>query len=201
VIFGHWDRTRTAPASPVPPATTNSQTASLECYSLHPLANGSNLLMPTATRQATTADAEVVSSLNADVQAIHWSALPWRFKPPSPETFPPTAAAALLDQPNNLVFIAEVDSLPVGYAYAEVIHRPETSFHFAYDMVYLHHISVRSTHRKRGLGRALMDAVRLAATEKGISLLALDVWTFNEEARLFFRRQGFTSYNERLWNH
>jgi GNAT superfamily N-acetyltransferase len=134
------------------------------------------------------------------VQAIHWSALPWRFKPPSPEAFPPTAAAALLDQPNNPVFIAEVDSLPVGYAYAEVIHRPETSFHFAYDMVYLHHISVRSTHRKRGLGRALMDAVRLAATEKGISLLALDVWTFNEEARLFFRRQGFTSYNERLWN-
>ena len=83
-----------------------------------------------------------MSSLNADVQAIHWSALPWRFKPPSPETFPPTAAAALLDQPNNLVFIAEVDSLPVGYAYAEVIHRPETSFHFAYDMVYLHHITV-----------------------------------------------------------
>jgi GNAT superfamily N-acetyltransferase len=100
------------------------------------------------------------------------------------ETFPPTAAAALLDQPNNLVFIAEVDSLPVGYAYAEVIHRPETSFHFAYDMVYLHHITVCAS--QTGLGRALMDAVRLAATEKGISLLALDVWTFNEEARLFF---------------
>jgi GNAT superfamily N-acetyltransferase len=141
-----------------------------------------------------------MSSLNADVQAIHWSALPWRFKPPSPETFPPTAAAALLAEPNNLVFIAEVDSLPVGYAYAEVIHRPETSFHYAYDMVFLHHISVRPTHRKRGLGRALMGAVRSAASERGISLLALDVWTFNDEARLFFRRQGFTSYIERLWS-
>jgi GNAT superfamily N-acetyltransferase len=156
--------------------------------------------MHTATRQATTADAEVMSSLNADVQAIHWSALPWRFKPPSPETFPPTAAAALLAEPNNLVFIAEVDSLPVGYAYAEVIHRPETSFHYAYDMVFLHHISVRPTHRKRGLGRALVEAVRSAASERGISLLALDVWTFNDEARLFFRRQGFTSYIERLWS-
>jgi diamine N-acetyltransferase len=98
------------------------------------------------------------------------------------------------------VFIAEVDSLPVGYAYAEVIHRPETSFSYAEDLVYLHHISVRSSYRKQGLGRALMDAVRSAASERGIAVLALDVWTFNEDARAFFRRHGFTPYNERLWN-
>jgi ribosomal protein S18 acetylase RimI-like enzyme len=156
--------------------------------------------MHTAIRQATTADAEAISSLNADVQAIHFSALPWRFKPPGPDTFPPIAAAALLAKPNNLVFIAEVHGLPVGYAYAEVVHRPETSFHYAYDMVHLHHISVQPPHRKRGVGRALMDAVHSAASQREISLLTLDVWTFNEEARLFFRRQGFTPYNERLWN-
>ena len=156
--------------------------------------------MPAAVRKATTVDAEVLSSLNADVQTIHWSALPTRFKPPGPDTFPPTAAAELLAQPDNLVFIAEVDSLPVGYAYAEVIHRPETAFNYADDLVYLHHISVRPAYRKRGLGGALMDAVRSAASDRGITVLALDVWTFNEEARSFFRRRGFTSYNERLWN-
>src|SRR5215470_9669064 len=156
--------------------------------------------MPIAVRKATPADAEALSSLNSDVQTIHWSALPARFKPPGPDTFPPTAAAALLAQPNNLVFIAEVDSLPAGYAYAEVIHRPETSFSYADDLVYLHHISVRPSYRKRGLGRALMAAVRSAASERGITVLALDVWTFNEEARSFFRRHGFISYNERLWN-
>jgi diamine N-acetyltransferase len=156
--------------------------------------------MPMAVRKATPADAEALSSLNSDVQTIHWSALPARFKPPSPDTFPPTAASALLAQPDNLVFIAEVDSLPVGYAYAEVIHRAETSFSYADDLVYLHHISVRPSYRKRGLGRALMAAVRSAASERGITVLALDVWTFNEEARSFFRRHGFTTYNERLWN-
>jgi ribosomal protein S18 acetylase RimI-like enzyme len=156
--------------------------------------------MAIAVRKATTVDAEVLSSLNVDVQTIHWSALPTRFKPPGPDTFPPTAATALLAQPDNLVFIAEVDSLPVGYAYAEVIHRPETSFSYAEDLVYLHHISVRSSYRKQGLGRALMDAVRSAASERGIAVLALDVWTFNEDARAFFRRHGFTPYNERLWN-
>jgi hypothetical protein len=28
----------------------------------------------------------------------------------------------------------------------------------------------------------------------------LDVWTFNEDARTFFRSNGFNPYNERLWN-
>jgi ribosomal protein S18 acetylase RimI-like enzyme len=34
----------------------------------------------------------------------------------------------------------------------------------------------------------------------GISLVTLQVWTFNEGAQAFFRRQGFTPYMARLWN-
>ncbi len=67
-------------------------------------------------------------------------------------------------------------------------------------MVYLHHISVRPACSRKGVGEALIGAWRAAASELGITLLALDVWTFNEDARRFFRRHGFTAYNERLWN-
>jgi ribosomal protein S18 acetylase RimI-like enzyme len=156
--------------------------------------------MPIAVRKATTADAETVSSLNVDVQTIHWSAFPTRFKPPGSDTFPPTAAAALLAQPDNLVFVAEIGSAPVGYAYAQVVYRPETPFSYAENLVHLHHISVRPSYRNQGVGCSLMDAVRSAASERGMTVLTLDVWTFNENARSFFRRQGFTPYNERLWN-
>jgi ribosomal protein S18 acetylase RimI-like enzyme len=106
----------------------------------------------------------------------------------------------LLAEPANLIFIAEVDSVSAGYAYAEHISRPESSSQYAYEMIYLHHISVRPAHRRRGLGCALIDALRAAADERGIDLLALDVWSFNDEARAFFTRSGFTSYNERLWS-
>ena len=156
--------------------------------------------MTTVIRRASAADADLLSSLNTDVQAIHASALPWHFKPPGPDTFPPAAAAAVLAQPDNLVFIAEIDSLPAGYAYAEIVRRPESSFHYAYEMVHLHHISVSPTWRRQGCGRALLDAVRTAASKTGIDLMTLDVWTFNEEARAFFQRRGFTSWSERLWN-
>ena len=156
--------------------------------------------MQTVVRRATADDAELISSLNADVQAIHAAALPWRFKPPGPETFPPAAAAGLLANANNLVFIANFDAEPAGYLYAEVIRRAETTFHHGYEMLYLHHISVRPQHRRRGVGNALIAAVRAAGQELGIDLLALDVWTFNDGAGEFFRRHGFTPHIERLWS-
>ena len=150
--------------------------------------------------RASEHDADALSALNADVQAVHAAAMPWLFKRPGPLSFPPQAAAELLTQPENIVFIAEADGVAAGYAYAEIIHRPETSFHFAHDLVYLHHISVTPPHRRHGLGGALMDAVRAAAAEAGIELVSLDVWTFNEAARAFFRRRGFAPFNERFWS-
>jgi len=151
-------------------------------------------------RNATEQDADTLAALNADVQAVHAAALPWHFKPPGPDTFPCAAVADVLAQPDNVVFIAEIDGDAAGYAYAQFVRRGETSFHYAHDMVYLHHISVRPAHRRRGVGGALIAAVRAAATEADIALVALDVWTFNEEARAFFRRHGFAPYVERLWS-
>ena len=153
-------------------------------------------------RRATHADAEAVASLNADVQALHAEALPWRFKPPGPETFPPEAAAALIAKPESIIFVADIQmaQATVGYIYAEVMRWPETPFTYAYDAVYIHHISVRPEFRAQDLGEALLDAVRAAAAERKIELITLDVWSFNAAARAFFRRNGFMIYNERLWN-
>jgi GNAT superfamily N-acetyltransferase len=156
--------------------------------------------MSIVIRRATTADAELVSSLNADVQALHAAALPWRFKPPGPDTFPPAAAEALLAKPGHVVFIAELSGEPAGYAYAEIVHRAETPFHYAHAMVHLHHISVRPEFRKQGVGNALLEAVRSVGKDQGITLMMAEVWAFNEDARAFFRRNGFSAYTERLWD-
>ena len=155
--------------------------------------------MNVIVREATEADAGSISSLNTDVQAAHASAVPWLFKPAGPDTFPPDVVALLMDEPGNLVFIAEVESVPAGYVYAEIIDRPETSFNYAYQMIYIHHISVRSVLRRQGVGRALLEAVQAEASKRDIQMISLDVWTFNDGARAFFSRSGFTAHSERLW--
>ena len=80
--------------------------------------------MSIAVRRATVADAALVATLNADVQALHAAALPWRFKPPRPGSLPYTEAAAWLGNPAALVFIADFTGEPAGYTYAEVNQRP-----------------------------------------------------------------------------
>src|SRR5215470_4065885 len=79
--------------------------------------------MAIVVRKASQQDSDLLASLNADVQAIHAAALPRRFKPPGPDTFPPSAVAALLARPENLIFIAEIDGIAAGYAYAEIVRR------------------------------------------------------------------------------
>ena len=156
--------------------------------------------MSVEVRPATKADAPLISMLNADVQAIHADALPWRFKRPGPETFTPQDAEEFLARAGHIAFLAQVDNAPAGYVVAELVRRPETARHHAHSMIYVHHISVRPEFRRRGVGRALLDAVKAHGEASGISLLALDAWSFNETALRFFREYGLVDYNVRLWN-
>lgn len=150
-------------------------------------------------RPATVNDAALIAMLNADVQQVHADALPWRFKQPGPATFTPADAYGLLARPGHSAFLAYVHGAPAGYVLAETVRRAETSSHFAHNMIYVHHISVRPAVRQRGVGRALMDAVKARGKAEGIALLALDAWAFNEPALAFFRRYGLVPYNVRLW--
>jgi ribosomal protein S18 acetylase RimI-like enzyme len=151
-------------------------------------------------RVATKQDAALISMLNADVQAIHADALPWRFKQPGPDMFKPTDAEELLSRANHVAFLAHADEMPAGYVVAEIVRRDESAQHHAHATIYVHHISVRPDFQRRGIGRALLDAVKQHGEAIGISTLALDTWSFNEQALTFFRSYGLTPYIVRLWN-
>jgi ribosomal protein S18 acetylase RimI-like enzyme len=148
---------------------------------------------------ATADDAEIIAELNTDVQRIHAEPLPHLFKPPTLDAFPPSLVRELLADPATHIFIGLLDEQPVGYIYAEVMLRPKNSWRYAMNTVYIHHISVKPEYRRAGCGEKLIDAVKDLATEKGITRLALDVWSFNTNAQAFFARQGFTNFNQRMW--
>ncbi len=150
-------------------------------------------------RLATINDAEFISRLNADVQKLHAEALPRLFKPPSDETFPASAVIELLNDPDNYFFIGHVDGEAVGYIYAEIRSVPETALRYALTQVYVHHISIQPRHQHKGYGEKLIQVVKALAHDKGITTIALDVWSFNTSARAFFAEQGFTVFNERMW--
>jgi len=152
-------------------------------------------------RLATPNDAETIAALNATVQQVHAEALPHLFKPPSPEAFPASLMRQLLADPTTYIFLGYMNSTPVGYIYAQILRREETALRYAWDRLYIHHLSVNQVYQGQGVGQALMQAVLKVAQDHGISSIALNVWSFNTKARAFFAAQGFSVYNETLWLH
>src|ERR1700756_4592838 len=115
--------------------------------------------MSISVRRATKKDAALIATLIADVQALHAAALPRQFKPVDKVSYAKDAAAALA-RPERLVFIAYVADEPAGFVHAETIRQPETSLLYAQQTLYIHAISVRPNYRRRGVGSALMEALR-----------------------------------------
>jgi GNAT superfamily N-acetyltransferase len=150
-------------------------------------------------RFATAADAKSISELNDVVQRIHAEAEPRIFKTPSEKSFPESEIIDLLGNPNNVFLIALEDDLPIGYIFAEYVRRPESSLLYRFDRMYIHQLVVWESHHGKGCGKALIDRVLELAKREGMSAVVLDVWSFNEKARRFFSKRGFTVFNERMW--
>src|SRR5579862_9387743 len=134
--------------------------------------------MKISIRPATQADAGAISLLGREIQSLHAAALPWHFRPDSDETFSPAELSELLKQPNNLILVAEIDSGVAGYAYAEFVRRIESTLTHYHQHLYLHHIGITAAQRRKGIGTALIAALRAAGKERGVDMLAVDVWRF-----------------------
>ena len=67
-----------------------------------------------------------------------------------------------------------------------------TSFEYVLDEGYIGNVAVNGAYRRRGLGRALVDAMVEKAQELSLSFLTLEVRAGNEPARALYADRGFT---------
>jgi ribosomal protein S18 acetylase RimI-like enzyme len=149
-------------------------------------------------RLATISDAKSIAELNGDVQRLHANALPQLFKQPIVDGATVADFENKICAENQFIWLALDLNVAAGYVFAQVLEQPETQRQFEHRLVYVHHISVRPEYQGRGIGRALLNAVKNRAVEIGIHRMALDVWRFNEDARQFFRDYGLEVYNEKM---
>jgi len=150
-------------------------------------------------RRAGRDDALTLSALNVDVQVIHANALPHIFKQPSSASFALQFMLDRLDDPLNYFLIASLDGEDIGYIYARIIDRPDNPFMHAWRYIYIDQISIKPGYQRLGYGQHLLEAVQQVATDEGIDTIALDTWSFNRQAQSFFKKQGFVSFNLRMW--
>jgi len=106
--------------------------------------------------------------------------------------FPAQKLAALLDDPNSIVAVAEIGGRVIGHIYASVTDRPETEFNQPGAYIYIHQIGVDDNARRQGAGAALISFVQNRARAAGLVSLQVDHWAFNGRARAFFEACGFS---------
>jgi GNAT superfamily N-acetyltransferase len=150
-------------------------------------------------RRATLDDAALLAELNRFVQNIHTEHRPDLFKEdPSIEKLA-SWFEDLLGRESVRVLIADLpDGRPAGYAMATLNERTGSALTHAGSFILLDHLAVAPEATRRGIGTALLNAVREIGREAGCTRFMTEVWDFNSTAVAFFEASGFAPASRRL---
>ena len=149
--------------------------------------------------RADISNAKDIARLNIFVQKLHTRAYPHIFKPAASRQSVEQFFEKLLADEQNYFYLAFIKNRPVGYIWSRLEQRAENTLMYERRRLYIHHISVDESYRGQGIGTSLLDEVMSLSSSKGIETMALDTWTFNEEAYNFFKKRGFEEYNIQMW--
>lgn len=121
----------------------------------------------------------------------HYSLHPMGAGGPLPEEVRNNVIPGLRQNPNTLVFVAEVDQSPVGMAICFV----GFSTFKAKPLINIHDLVVHESVRGQGIGGALLDAVIAHATEQAWCAVTLEVRSDNP-ARELYAQKGFEDLSQ-----
>lgn len=141
-------------------------------------------------RYATAEDYASFIVLEAEIQAQHHLGAPGKFPPTgviAPEDF-----RALLARSDEKILVAVEAGTLVAYLQYELVDEPGSYYTYPEKLLYVEVLTVKATHRRRGIGEALLAHAEAAARAFGASRITLDVWAFNDGAIRFYERAGFT---------
>ena len=135
-------------------------------------------------------DLPVVGVLAGRLVRMHYALDPERYlKPGDPENGYQRWFAQERLNPEVALVVAEEDGQVVGYAYARL--EPKSYYELLDAHAALHDIYVDEKARTRGIGEALVTAVKDAMRAKGAPRLVLHTAVQNDKAQRLFGRTGF----------
>jgi len=145
----------------------------------------------TRIRRAIPADAGSLGQLGALLVQEHHDFDEARFLAPSPDTPEMYASflASQLNDPSVVMLVAEHDGRVVGYAYGAIEGHDYMALRGP--AAVLHDIIVTPDYRRRGVGRALLDAMLAALASHPVPRIVLSTAQQNTPAQRLFERMGF----------
>lgn len=148
-------------------------------------------------RFARKEDYEAINALRAPVCALHSNGYPALFKPVFAKDHQ-ERVLKMMEDPEQDVLVAEENGQLLGFAMVEYIKREETNSMYAVHEAHIVEIGVDETSQGKGIGTALIQAVKDAAKVRGCRSVQLDVWEFNKSALRFCEKLGFVTLRRKM---
>jgi len=147
--------------------------------------------MTVQVRRATIGDLSAFLELHAQVHGLHLQHRPDQFKPTETHAIEARFREGLgADSPK--IWVAERGDKVVGYAVELLVQKAENAWCPARRYCEIEQIAVDAAHRRRGIARALLQAIVDSAHAAGIDEIELTSWSFNQDAHRAFEHFGFT---------
>ena len=148
-------------------------------------------------RFARKEDYEAINALRAPVCALHSNGYPALFKPVFAKDHQ-ERVLKMMEDPEQDVLVAEENGQLLGFTMVEYIKREETNSIYAVHEAHIVEIGVDETSQGKGIGTALIQAVKDAAKVRGCRSVQLDVWEFNKSALRFYEKLGFVTLRRKM---
>lgn len=142
-------------------------------------------------RAAVVAEYERLSVLWRSVESLHHQSLPHIFRKPD-EAWPTRGAVEnLIVGPDSAILVAETNNEIAGFVVLQVHNVQQTPRMRARRFVMIENMAVDPVRRRSGIGRALLRAAEDWTAQRGIAVLQLFVWEFNDAAARFYEAEGY----------
>ena len=134
-------------------------------------------------------DATQIGEIAFQTAEIHYQSLKNEFKKPTKKAQIDYIRKSILD-PDLLVLKAEMEKKIAGYAVVYFNTYPEQYFKFS-KRAFIGSIGVDENARGQGVGKALLKGIESEIKKRGISVVEIDVYTFNKSAEKLYDSLGY----------
>jgi ribosomal protein S18 acetylase RimI-like enzyme len=144
-------------------------------------------------REATPHDLDGVNRVLAEVDAYHHDALPRIFRIPGGSPRAIAYLLAVIAADDAALYVAESEGMVIGAVHVGARSTPDVPLLVSRRYAVVETLAVLATHRRVGVGRALMERAQDWATEHGMTEIELNVWEFNRDAIAFYQALGYST--------
>lgn len=149
-------------------------------------------------RKATLKDFEQMTKLYHQIDVLHSDNYPRMFQQVTPPARSKKYINSIINDNTKLLIVAEDENKIIGLAKSDIETSPDVALFVPRSWVNISTIVVDEAHHRKGVGEILLKSIYDWTRENNITEIELTVFTFNEQARLFYEKHGFKEVRKKL---